>query len=460
MAGIGFELRRLTLQDDLLGIVQGYAHSATTAAGPWLFTILTLAGVVLVGSTNVAPDDMTTFRLIIIYNFSFSLVLSGPFVMVATRVLADGIYFRDVRKAPSMMLGYLAILFAVQALPVGAFYLWFVNLDLSLSLVAILNFFVVSGIWLISTFLTALKDYTTITRSFAIGMGTSFVAAIVLAGSYSITGMLLGFSVGLALIFFVLTARVFAEYPYRVVRPFEFGRYFSKYWELALTGLAYNTAIWVDKWVMWFSPNRVVLESRMVSYPDYDSAMFLAFLTIVPSLAMFVLNIETQFFEKYVRFYRDIQKHADYDKIVRNQGHLIEAVLGGARNFIILQGSISLTVILLAPRIFDYLGINFAQLGIFRIGVLGAFFHVLFLAMSILLAYFDLRMIALRVHLFFLITNGVFSFVSMRLGFPYYGLGYFLSALATFVVTFFITAQVLDQLPYRTFVLDNESVRE
>ena len=181
MAGIGFELRKLTLRDDLLGVAQGYAHSATTAAGPWLFTILTLAGVVLVGSVNVAADDMTTFRLIIIYNFTFSLVLSGPFVMVATRVLADSIYARDVRQAPSMMLGYLIILFGVQALPVGAFYLWFVDLDLSLRLVAMFNFFVVSGIWLISTFLTALKDYTTITRSFVIGMGTAFFAAVLLA---------------------------------------------------------------------------------------------------------------------------------------------------------------------------------------------------------------------------------------------------------------------------------------
>ena len=321
MAGIGFELRKLTLRDDLLGVAQGYAHSATTAAGPWLFTILTLAGVVLVGSVNVAADDMTTFRLIIIYNFTFSLVLSGPFVMVATRVLADSIYARDVRQAPSMMLGYLIILFGVQALPVGAFYLWFVDLDLSLRLVAMFNFFVVSGIWLISTFLTALKDYTTITRSFVIGMGTAFFAAVLLARSYSVTGMLLGFSIGLALIFFALTARVLAEYPYRVTQPFQFGRYFSKYWELALTGLVYNMAIWADKWVMWLSPNRVALGNGMVSYPDYDSAMFLAYLTIVPALATFVLDIETRFFDRYVRFYRDIQKH------------LIGAVLQGGAKF-------------------------------------------------------------------------------------------------------------------------------
>ena len=47
----------------------------------------------------------------------------------------------------------------------------------------------------------------------------------------------------------------------------------------------------------------------------------------------------------------------------------------------------------------------------------------------------------------------------MQLGFPYYGFGYFLSAMATLVVTFVITARILDELPYRTFVLDNKSVQ-
>ena len=52
--------------------------------------------------------------------------------------------------------------------------------------------------------------------------------------------------------------------------------------------------------------------------PAYDSSMFLAYLTIVPALVLFLVSIETRFFEQYVEFYRDIQGHATLQKIRDN----------------------------------------------------------------------------------------------------------------------------------------------
>ena len=89
MAGIGFELRKLERRDDLLGLVEGYVHSALASTGPWLFTILSLSGVVMFGSRFVSVDEMTHFRLIVIYNFAFSLVMSSPIAMVSVRALPD-----------------------------------------------------------------------------------------------------------------------------------------------------------------------------------------------------------------------------------------------------------------------------------------------------------------------------------------------------------------------------------
>ena len=33
---VGFELRRLTGRDDLIGVAQGYGYAALAATGPWL----------------------------------------------------------------------------------------------------------------------------------------------------------------------------------------------------------------------------------------------------------------------------------------------------------------------------------------------------------------------------------------------------------------------------------------
>ncbi|HYR84022.1 MAG TPA: exopolysaccharide Pel transporter PelG [Terriglobia bacterium] len=459
MAGIGFELRKLERRDDLLGVVEGYAHSALASTGPWLFTILSLSGTVMFGSRFVSVDEMTQFRLIIIYNFAFSLVMSAPISVVSSRHLADSIYRKDLTKCPAALLSGILIVFALELPLVIMFYGYFLQLDLAVRLFAIANFFVVTAIWLACVFLTALKDYKRLSFAFAAGMGAALAGAMIGAPFFKLPGMLFGFTAGLILLLCHLIGCVLAEYPYGISLPMGFGKQLRHYWDLALGGLVYNTAIWIDKCLMWSAPERVSLPSGMVSYPDYDSAMFLAFLTIVPSMACFVLSVETDFFEKYVQYYRDIQQHATFSRIQRNHQAIIQSVKRGSRNFIVLQGFVSLISIFLAPRLFAMLNVSFIQMAVFRIGVLGAFFHVLFLTMTILLSYFDKRKLALAIQLVFLATNTIFTLLTLRMGFQFYGYGYFVSTIITFALTFLALARVLNRLPYETFVLNNSSVK-
>src|SRR6516164_2638925 len=120
MAGIGFELRKLVERDDLLGIAEGYGYAALAASGPWLFTILSLAAIFLLGAPANSPRELAIFRIIIVYNFSFSLVLTAPGAMMMTRYLADAIYARDVREVPASMLGGLLLTYGVTV-PFAAF---------------------------------------------------------------------------------------------------------------------------------------------------------------------------------------------------------------------------------------------------------------------------------------------------------------------------------------------------
>ena len=458
MAGIGFELRKLSRRDDLLGVVEGYAYSAIASTGPWLFTIVALSGVVMFGSRFISAADMAEFRLIIIYNFAFSLIVSAPMAMISMRHLADSIYVKNVSDAPSMLLTGILFTFAIEIPLVLGFYGYYVQLPITVRLLAMANFFVVTAIWLTCVFLTALKDYRRLSVTFVAGTGMALASASAAAPFWGVTGILTGFTAGLALLLCLLIGRVLAEYPYRTLRVFRFTKLFRRYWELALSGLIYNLAIWIDKFVMWASPQRSVLQNGMVSYPDYDSAMFLAYLTIVPAMASFVLNVETDFFEKYVAFYRDIQHHVNFGRIEQDHQSIIGSILRAARNFIVLQGTISLASILLAPYLFTALNISFLQLGMFRIGVLGAFFHVMFLVMTILLSYFDIRRMTLAIQTLFLVLNGIGTIAAMKFGFQFYGYGYFLATIVAFALTFLAMSRVLNRLPYQTFVLSNSSL--
>jgi uncharacterized membrane protein len=459
MAGIGFSLKKLVAKDDLLGVFRAFGSSAFASSGPWLFTILALGAITFLHHDIFANDQLINFRVIIVYNFSFSLVLSAPVFMVITRYLADRIHMKNVTETPSVMLGSLVLLYLVQ-LPFAAwYYLYYVNLELPMRIAAMVNLFLITAVWLLGIFLTALKDYNAVSRSFGIGMLIAVIMADFLSDEYKDVGMMIGFSLGVAFTVFTLAAKIFAEYNYRFHNPFAAKEWFKKYWELAAGGVFYNAAIWIDKWIMWHAPEAVTLPSKMIFYPDYDTAMFMAYVTIVPAMAAFIFSVETHFFERYQRFYDNILAHAPYRKIQLDYREIVDSIMVNSRNFIIVQGAIAILAILLAPKLFEWLNVNYMQIGIFRLGVLGSFFHVLMLFQMIILSYFDNRRVVMWLQLIFLLTNIVFTLWSLDMGFPYYGYGYFLSSMVTFLLTSIVLFRHLKYLPYHAFVTNNNSVK-
>jgi uncharacterized membrane protein len=459
MAGIGFELKKLTSRDNLFGILRAYTHAAMASTGPWLFTVIALAGITTLYSDFFAAEGLLNFRVVVIYNFSFSLVLSAPVFMVVTRYLADAIYRKDVTATPSVMLKSLLLLYAIQIPIAGWFYLSYVNFELSMRLSALANLFLITSVWLLSVFPTALKDYNAVTRAYGIGMVLAVLFVQLFKDPYGDVGMVNGFSIGLAWIVFALAAKIFAEYPYVLGPVPELTSYFKKYWELAVGGICYNAAIWVDKWIMWFAPEAMTLPSKMVMYPDYDSAMFLAYLTIVPAMAVFVFSIETHFSERYQRFYQHILEHMPLSKICENHAAITQSVMDSARNFIVVQGTICFLAVVLAAKIFELININYLQIGMFRLGALGAFFHVLVLFEMIVLSYFDCRRITMWLQAIFLASNAGFTLLSLQWGFAWYGYGYFLSCLLLFVLTTPVLFTYIRRLPYHAFITSNNSVK-
>ena len=458
MAGIGFELRKLARRDDLMGVVASLTHASVVSTGPWIMTVLALGAIDIIGLNWLDQEEMKVFRIIVIYNFGFSLVAAGPLMMVATRYLADRIYEKKVTETPGMLIGGFIVLL-VQMPIVGWFYGYYAALDPAVRVAAIANYFVISFIWYVGIFLSALRDFRSITIGFAIGMSSAFALTVLLGGRWGAAGMLTGFSVGLTMLLSLEVARVLVEFPYGFVRPFAFLRAARKYWELTLGALFYNLAVWIDKWIMWTLPDRDEIAAVMISYPLYDSTMFLAYLTVIPAIAVFVLSVETDFFERYQNFYKDVSGHAPWRKLTEDHQEILASLSRGLRNVVVFQGCITAFVVLAAPNILSLIGVNLIGLGMFRLGVIGSFFHVLMAFVTVVLAYFDLRRKLLFVYFLLFVTNTVFSLISTRMGFAYYGYGFFLSALVTLVVAYVLAAWSVGRLPYLTFIANNPSVK-
>lgn len=459
MAGIGFVLQKLTSRGDLLGLAQGYAHASISSSGGWLFTIVTLSFITFYGPNFATYSDLSVFRLIVVYNFAFSLVLTGPLILVLTRYLSDQIFDRHVDGVAGMAVGGMAVAIATSAPFALPFYFWYVDISPIARVAAWIGFALVACVWVLGVFLSTLKEYAAVTRTFGIGMMVSLVAAYGAGPNAGVGGMLLGFDVGLGFIVFALVARVFAEFPSPVQRPFAFLSYFRRHWPLAAGGGVYFMGIWVDKWLMWLAPERLVQSSGLVSYPDYDSATFLAALSIVPSMAVFVVNIETRFFEQYHRFYRDIGAHATLARIRENQSSLLNAVFLGSRQLVLPHVVLVIATLVLAPALFTAFHIPYGQLAIFRIALIGALFQLFFVLLTIVLSYLDLSRVTLALHCLFLATNTLGTLLTLHLGFPYYGYGYFVASVVAFLAACLVTFRCLDELPYHAFITGNASVK-
>lgn len=436
-------------------MAKAYFHSMMASSGPWIITITALGSFYLFAQGLAFNEDYIKFRLIIMFNFSVSLVIAAPIINCSTRYLADLIYLKQFKKVAGLMIGMLIILFCI-AFPISSlYYLLFTEMDPAEKFQAMFNFMLIAAIWHAGIFTSALKYYKVLSISFFIGMALSVAAALHLASSYSLLGMLGGFNVGLAYILASLIALVFIEYPPFVENIFKVTSYIKEYWDIALGFFVYALGLWIDKWIMWFAPESVVLDNGMRMYPDYDSAMFISYITVIPSMAIFLLSQETTFYESYFIYYSDIQNHVNFEKIRLNHANLLEKVEYMGRNLIFLQLFICISSIMLAPYFFNLLGINFIEISMFRAGLLGAAFQILSMYIMVLLTYFDYRRGMMALQFLFFTTNCIFTLVSLWGGIAFYGYGFFLSSLVTFLASAVTLELYIRHLPYHTFVSMN-----
>ena len=458
MDGISTLLARLTAKDDLEGIFQGYPHAIFMTTGPWLLAVFWLAGTYLITTPYVGQNDILLFRQVLFYNFSFSMVLSAPVLIIVNRYLGDLLLTRKAARAPDLFLGALAVLVLTQLPLAGLYYGWVTGLHGLFRIAACINYFVLVTLWLLLVYLSALRAYRLTAWVFFAGMLCSLYFSVFFTQRGSISGMITGFSSGLLLIVFTLLAYVLSEYRQRQSPPLAFLHYLRRYWSLALAGLGYFLVLWVDKWVMWTAPDRRFAIPNMPTHRDYETVMLVAMLTALPTLLMFIVHLETNFSAKYLRFYRTIRDHAPYDGIRRDHKELMRTALRMARTIGVLQACITLAALGTAGAVFAEIGLNARLVPLFRIGVLGAMLQAFAALPLILLLLFDFRRTACVLTLSYAALSGLLTYLFLPGGTALQGYGFTLASAVFFVTTTAVLVHRLRRLPYYTFVVNNEAV--
>lgn len=464
MAGIGFELRRLSREQSLSGIVGAFGHAAVVAAGPWLFTIVSLATITLFTEQVAGLATLATFRAIIIYAFAVSLVLTAPVTIVATRLVADALWLKKPDRVRALLYGAYAIAIAFVSFGVALLAVYF-RMPVALGIALLAASLTVALIWVALSFCGAVRDYRGVTIAFAVGLITSVLlgvtAAVAGLGAASIAW---GFVSGLVLTFMLLTFRVLDVFTGPLDRP-EVGFEmilggFRTYGHLAFGALVGTAAVWIDKWIFWFSPIGETVAGGLVHAPLYDSAMFIASLVIIPALSVFVVQLETDFFERYQHYFSTIATHGTLRQIEAARRRLAQGTLDDLVLVTVMQVGICAVLVLSTPLIVELLNLQFQQISILRYGAIGAVFQFIFISSTSMLLFFDRRRRYLTLQLTFLLLNTGLTAATVQFGETYFGVGYFAACLVSSLFAYLAADRTFDRLNFLTFLGNNPSIRE
>jgi uncharacterized membrane protein len=455
MAGIGFELREILKRDNLRSLIEAYTLAAILGSGPW---ILSMVGIVVIGllSYGVAGPDIVLagFQASIRYVIALSLILTGPFQLAFTRFTADRMY---ENRLDVVVPNYRAVSLVVSSLAgtVGNVGVWllFPGQSPAYRILLVTSFVVVCNIWIATIFLAGLKQYKEIVWLYALGYGITVTASLALR-TRGLEGLMFGFVFGQAFLLAGMLALILRSFPASTCISFAFFRNGCTYPSLLLIGLFYNLGVWVDKFLFWYTPS---LGQQVIGPFNgsliYDLPAFLAYLSIIPGMAVFLLRMETDFVEHYEGFYDSVRSGGALSDIREQRNRIVLTVRTGVLELIKVQAVTTLILFVWGERLLVWMDISPLNLPLLYLRLIGAALHVLFLAILNVFFYLDRRMIALWLCVGLTVPNLIFTQVSIMLGPEYYGYGFAVAMLAVVLTGLLILSKTLEELEYETFML-------
>ncbi|MFN0162729.1 MAG: exopolysaccharide Pel transporter PelG [Burkholderiales bacterium] len=455
MAGIGFELRRLLKRENLLGLLQAYGYAGVISSGPWVLSII---GILIIGVLSyaiVVPDSrIVQFQVTVTYIIAVSLIVTGVFQLSFTRFSADRLF---EKRDDIILTNFHAVAFVVTLIAgligIVAIVFLFPEQTLLYRIMMVAGFVIMSNIWIATIFLSGMKHYREIVWLYFVGYAITVIAALALR-VLGLEGLLIGFVIGHAVLLLGMMSLIFRNYSADRFMSFEFFRPGMVHHELIWIGLFYNLGVWVDKFMFWYTPetSQAVIGPLRASL-IYDLPVFLAYLSIIPGMAIFLVRLETDFVEYYDAFYNAVRAGGSLETIEEYRNGMVETVKLGIYEIVKIQTIAVLFLIVAGEAILKWLGISTLYLPLLYIDVVAAGLQVVFLGIVNVFFYLDKRRVVLILTGLFVVLNLVFTAITFKLGPAFYGYGFAFALLLVVMLGAWQLSRTMARLEYETFML-------
>jgi polysaccharide biosynthesis protein PelG len=449
MAGIGFKLLKLVENESFFKKAKAYIFASIITSGPWILSILCLSLIGIISGLFLTGEKFAIISITIVYTFAFTLIATAPVQFILTRYLADKEYLEQKEKMiPALFsaLGLTVIISLAITLP------WYLLNEGSVyyRIISISLFIIISCIWTMMDFLSCLKNYMKIVRSFFGGSILSVILMYVFGTFYDLEGALLGYTLGQFSIFIMLILGISKEFKFNSFFSSEYFKYIKLFPYIMFTGLFYNLGLWADKLLGWIVLGENVY-GNFRALTVYDTPVFIAYLSIIPSLAYFLIQSETKFFLTHRKFFDSITKES-LTNILQYKNELWIILKRSIRKLFLIQIAVSSCGSILAHFIGGLFGLSEESILILRVLFLAAGFQVLFLYTIIFMMYFDLSRLSFYIVLVFFILNTGLNILFITFPVLPLGSGYLISIFVSFLTGLGLLFYSVKDIEYKIFM--------
>lgn len=455
MAGIGFELRKLLEKESITGLLKAYTYAAVISSGPWVLSIIGILVVGVMSASVVVPAILVAqFQVSVSYLIAFSLILTGTLQLAFTRFIADQLFLKSTDFVFPNFNGVLLLVAVGSGVPaILALLFLFPEQGLFYRMLMLSGFVLLSMVWMATLLLSGLKQFKEIVILYGVGYGATVVVALALR-PLGLEGLLLGFVIGNFVMFVGMVWLIARGFPSPRFISFEFLKRGAMFGTLMASGFLYNLAVWLDKILFWFYPGtgQAVIGPLHASV-IYDLPVFLAYLSILPGMAVFLMRMETDFVEYYDRFYTQVREGGSLDQLEELRSEMVLIIRQGLSEIVKIQTIAVLVIFVSGPTLLRWLGISDLYMPLLQVHVISAGLQVVLLGLLNVFFYLDQRWAVVVLTLLFAASNLLFTFITLELGAPFYGYGFACSLLVTVLAATYLLGQKLESLEYETFML-------
>jgi|GEM_PF-1416329 polysaccharide biosynthesis protein PelG len=450
MAGIGFELKRLFEVDQNFPPILTAVKSMVISSGPWILAVVTVLCIQIMVRPVLDEREYQSLLCIIVYSFVFSMILTSPLIQMAIRYTSDIIYSRQEEDILAVFLGA-ALVIGAPSLALSYWYVSTYTEIPEMAYSASIFYASLSLMWLAMVFVGAMRSYNVVTFSFLAGMIIA-VTGTYFWGRTSAEASIQSFALGIQVTLFSLVAILLREKRPRKLLDFNWlGR--LQLVPLAVSGLLFQLMIWSDKMIFWFfSTHSTEVLKGFFFFPEYDYAVFLASLTIIPTTAYFSVFVETEFAVAQRKFLDAASYGESLQSVQEHSVQTYNVFMKGIFRLFVFQCMIMLGFLVICPYLIENLGEGLIILPILKITTLNVCIQTLIQAGTVFLYYFDFQKEVILVTLLGFTLNCIFSFWMLNSPYEATGYSYFLTLIITLNVTIITAVYKISRMRFYTFM--------